>query len=566
MSSSYNNYFQLPTFTDDFFYPTPSTTPLPSDSSLITNTNSPSTPAPSEFCTESEIIEESVITNNHIANNNHPITTNNYISNNNHTLQLNIATHNVQGYNTITKQQLWEEYCLQHNLHIIGITETKISSNKSNKFLNTNHFTYYWSSLDNSAEGTAIMLYNSIKSHVYKILSHPGGAIAIHLYFKHDYNFRIIFIYLSSTNQIYRNNTQQATIQWIQQALSSNIHPIILGDFNASSTFSTSNIAKTQIFSFLHNNNMYDLADHTNNLEHTWTSSQYSSRIDYIWAYDSIIPFLTKFSTHSSITSTNSDHLILLSQWVFPFALSNKLRHKTRSKRRVFNYKAMTKETWEEFSNQINYNLSIYNIPSTSHTDSSLEKLWHQIQTSIIQAAVQIIPNKKFIVCNFYYTFTPKATELHNDLKTIGSIIYQTKNLMHNNMPIPSDLNNKIQYINQKHNFQINLPPSNKQYLAQWILDTKQIWKTLYNARNLENAKFLREHINTAISNRYDRLLTNPTKMINSILNRHTDPVHFDNIKTNNDLITDPTQIKSHIQQHFQQWTSYWPYNQEIFN
>ncbi|CAG8763929.1 25469_t:CDS:2, partial [Gigaspora rosea] len=44
----HNNHFQLPTFIDDFFYPTSSTTPLPSDSSLITNTNSPSTPAPSD--------------------------------------------------------------------------------------------------------------------------------------------------------------------------------------------------------------------------------------------------------------------------------------------------------------------------------------------------------------------------------------------------------------------------------------------------------------------------------------------------------------------------------------
>src|SRR5260363_218315 len=225
LSFSNNNNFQLPTSIDDFFYPIPLTTPLPSDSSLTTNTNSLSIPVyPSEFYTESEIIEELVITNNYAANNNYPITPNNYISNNNHTLQLNIATYNVQGYNTITKWQLWEEYCLQYNLHIIGITETKISSNKSNKFLNTNHFTYYWSSLDNSAEGTAIMLHNSIKSHVYKILSHPGGAIAIDLYFKHDFKFRIISIYLSSTNQIYRKNTQQATIQWIQQALSSNIH------------------------------------------------------------------------------------------------------------------------------------------------------------------------------------------------------------------------------------------------------------------------------------------------------------------------------------------------------
>ena len=55
------------------------------------------------------------------------------------------------------------------------------------------------------------------------------------------------------------------------------------------------------------------------------------------------------------------------------------------------------------------------------------------------------------------------------------------------------------------------------------------------------------------------------TSMINSILNRHKDPVKFENIKTPNDIITEPQLIKSHIQQHFDQWTAYRPINQQIF-
>ena len=45
--------------------------------------------------------------------------------------------------------------------------------------------------------------------------------------------------------------------------------------------------------------------------------------------------------------------------------------------------------------------------------------------------------------------------------------------------------------------------------------------------------------------------------MINSVLNRHKDHVHFDNIKTENDLITDPKQIKNHIRNYFDNWTNY---------
>ncbi|CAG8815508.1 5153_t:CDS:1, partial [Gigaspora rosea] len=65
------------------------------------------------------------------------------ISNNHSTLKLNIATHYVQGYNNPTKKQLWEEYFLENSLHIISITETKISSSKSKQFFNTLQFTYF---------------------------------------------------------------------------------------------------------------------------------------------------------------------------------------------------------------------------------------------------------------------------------------------------------------------------------------------------------------------------------------------------------------------------------------
>jgi len=42
--------------------------------------------------------------------------------------------------------------------------------------------------------------------------------------------------------------------------------------------------------------------------------------------------------------------------------------------------------------------------------------------------------------------------------------------------------------------------------------------------------------------------------MINSILNRHKDPVRINNIKSNNAIITEPSTIKTHIQNHFDEW------------
>ena len=54
--------------------------------------------------------------------------------------------------------------------------------------------------------------------------------------------------------------------------------------------------------------------------------------------------------------------------------------------------------------------------------------------------------------------------------------------------------------------------------------------------------------------------------MINSILDRYSEPVYFNNIKTQDRIITKPTKIKSAIRQHFHKQTAHRNLNQTIFN
>ena len=54
--------------------------------------------------------------------NNVPLRSNYPSSDNNNLLiplDLSICTHNVQGFNNITKKQVWKNYCISHNLNII---------------------------------------------------------------------------------------------------------------------------------------------------------------------------------------------------------------------------------------------------------------------------------------------------------------------------------------------------------------------------------------------------------------------------------------------------------------
>src|ERR1051325_11421669 len=101
-----------------------------------------------------------------------------------------------------------------------------------------------------------------------------------------------------------------------------------------------------------------------------------------------------------------------------------------KAKRRVFAYKQMNQDLWQNFADQVTSNLQHNNAPLTTNTSESLEASWHKIQTSIITAALQHIPNKKFTVRNFQHIFFSKASKLHHYLKKLGNIIRQTKHAL----------------------------------------------------------------------------------------------------------------------------------------
>ena len=92
---------------------------------------------------------------------------------------------------------------------------------------------------------------------------------------------------------------------------------------------------------------------------------------------------------------------------------------------------------------------------------------------SISKAALSKISNKKFKASNFQYQYTSKATDLHQDLKALGSIIQTTKKVINDNLPIPNYIITTIQQLNTKHEFEIPTPPSSLLHLAGWVTTTK---------------------------------------------------------------------------------------------
>src|SRR6185437_332809 len=127
---------------------------------------------------------------------------------------INIATHNIRGLNNLTKLHNWIDYCIEQNLQIISLSETKLK-NSNTAALTNQHYNIYTSNYSptntNSREaslGTALLIHNTIQPYIHNINTYPGTAIGIDLYFLGN-RTRIISAYLPSNHPDLLTRTQR---------------------------------------------------------------------------------------------------------------------------------------------------------------------------------------------------------------------------------------------------------------------------------------------------------------------------------------------------------------------
>ncbi|KAF0510188.1 hypothetical protein F8M41_018446 [Gigaspora margarita] len=94
-------------------------------------------------------------------------------------------------------------------------------------------------------------------------------------------------------------------------------------------------------------------------------------------------------------------------------------------------------------------------------------------------------------------------------------------------------------------------------------MELKQVQQTLYKAWILENQKDKRNIINGYINKKYDNFSDNTTRMIDSVLGRHTDAVTYNNIRTPFGIVTKADDIQEATRCHFCNWTKPNSINQE---
>ena len=127
--------------------------------------------------------------------------------------KINFATHNIRGFNNQIKRQQWITYCLQENLHIISITETKLKESSQLSLTNsaykifTSNYTPILHQQRESSLGTALMIHNSVQPYIHNITTFPGTALSIDFFFPNN-KTRIISVYLPSNNPDLSDRTQ----------------------------------------------------------------------------------------------------------------------------------------------------------------------------------------------------------------------------------------------------------------------------------------------------------------------------------------------------------------------
>lgn len=404
--------------------------------------------------------------------------------------------------------------------------------------------------------GTALALHPDLQPYIHNIDKVPGMAIMIDLYLPQNNKTRIISVYIPSSVSKHSNHAQKSIMNWIQNANSCQFNIIIMGDFN--NNINNKKLPTRHLLNKLQENGLTSLLDFNDITEHTWSRDNSKSQIDDIWTSYSILLDISEPKLITTDESTKSDHKILSIEWNTGIYIATGC--KKRSKRKIYMYDKTTNDNWTEFADDLTKKMNELQLQSpTIQDETQLNKYWNTWENLLRSSINKHIPYT-YSAPRIFHSHSFKATQLHKALTLINKTIIKIKRPI---TPLTLEhftniLNSNLQKIQDLSNLEVptlqswHLTPTNFRPTLQ-LLSTIQT--TLLKARKLEHSQQKRDTINSFIERRYKNFTDNTTKIINSVLGRHTDRVTFDNIITPTEVITQPDQIKAVTRQHFKNWT-----------
>ena len=470
---------------------------------------------------------------------------------------LRIATHNVQGLTCNIKFQIFLEHCIKSELHIIAMMETKLKnqntialSNPLYKIYTSNHIPTK-SAPQEASLGTAIAVLPQLQPYIHNIQTCPGTAICIDFFFPANTKLRIISTYLPSNHLSLKRSTHKQISNWVLEARAKKWNTIVLGDFNEDLNRVP---RRDSILHILSSSSLSSLLNFHSVTTPTWSRGTSHSQIDDIWINTEQILALEAPTLTDPTGITESDHLIISTTWSTRINLEK--RRIKKKKRKVYLFNQMTTEKWESFNEKIekgmqeNRNTTKYNIQD----QPTLNKYWNSLVNIILTAAKDSIPIA-YTGPRIFYAHSLEATKLHMALKSINGTINLLKNTS-----IPTSLeflthklNEKIKEASRRLPEPLAILNRNEAHLLGKTLKTLQdSAREVRHLRRTEAEQAQRIKIQYHIEQRYRNMEQNTSRMIDSILKRHSDRISFEKIITPEAVITNPQEIKRAVKEHFQ--------------
>jgi exonuclease III len=470
------------------------------------------------------------ITNNNLLN----YTEINYLS-------LKISSVNVNGLTSSSKQLLLYNTISKLQFHIIGISETHLST-KEAKFSSLsrklNNYTSFWSPSINRRAGVGIYIHNNISKNIARTRDFKGHAICIDLHFLNN-KIRLIQLYFpTSEKKLLRKEVHNKILEWCQET---EYKIIITGDFNNVPAPNIdrkppkkSSHPESHLIRYLKTHQFIDTFRlfNPNYTKFSFSRSSSQSRIDQIWTNLSATQLDYADILENEITETDHHFITLEIQLI-----THKPKPKKQHTRNLFLWKNATKSNIENYTNQTN--LSLQQISSQTKNIQNLtdiNKTWTKINKALLKAAKNYIPFRKInIVKEFKNSNQTKLSPLEKQYK---QLIYLKK---HFNSSKSLEL--QIEYTNSYSNNLLLPLPTTKAHLN---IEMKNLKIALENFQSQKT----KEEILQKIEERNNSFLTNPKNFFKKTLERNNN-ISIDRILTNDSLHTDALEINQTLQTHF---------------
>src|ERR1044072_2472547 len=360
---------------------------------------------------------------------------------------ISIASHNVISFTDYTKRLQIIHESLYNNIDILGLSETNLTS-KQSKFVKKeilSNYNSYFSSSPNKCKGTGvvILLKPTLNAHVIHSKGIKGRYIYADLAFRKRITIRLFQVYLHANRKDINERIaiQKEILQEIVNAKSRGYEVIIMGDLNidyhVTNRQRANYVSRIDFIRALQGFNLIDINasikdDSTSNF--TWQRNSYTAVLDYIWISQQLLQYFV-YKKRSFPNLYKSDHMIMTLMLDGTKLLKQPSVAYNRNhdmKRKIYLYKEMTSEAWDNFSNML-YSLILNDqILNKVHSASDISSknhlncLWSHWRDLVIKAADRHIPY--VMATTGKNDFVPKNLQhIQKSIKSLNTILKRFK-------------------------------------------------------------------------------------------------------------------------------------------